>query len=108
MSLLAADVGWVSRLSRDEPGFDQHPLGRDVLFTGRRLERAQSVAGRGELAQLPHRCGRHPATGHPLCDPVADVGCAVLDAVQIEAPKDRAVLVDEHITRAKARLLLGQ
>jgi len=43
-----------------------------------------------------------------LRDPVAELGSAILEAVQVEPAQDPAVLGDEYVEGADAGLLLGQ
>ena len=84
---LTADIG---RADRDEPGFGQHLLGRDILAGGRRPEHAQPVLRRRQLAQFPYCRGRYAAARDSLGDPVAELCRVVLDVDQVEPAEYRA------------------
>jgi hypothetical protein len=76
---LTAEVGRVGRADRDEPGFGQHLLGRGILVSGGRPQRAQPVLVRRQPAQLPDGGGRHATAGDMLRDPVAEFRSVVFD-----------------------------
>jgi hypothetical protein len=101
----AAGLG---RASRDEPGFGQHLLGRDVVMGGGCSERAQPVPPGREPAQFSHGRGRHAATRDVLRDPVPEFGGAAGKIEKVEPAEYRAVVADEHVEGTAARFLLGQ
>ena len=104
----AANRGKVRRPIRDEPGLGQHFLRRDVVQVGCRSESVQHIVFRGDLAQLPQGCRRHPAPRGVLRDSIPEYGRTILEIAEIEQADHRAVVVDQGMEDAGASLLFGE
>ena len=61
-----------------------------------------------QSAKLAQGGARHTSTGNSLRNSIPDPGCAVDDVVQVEAPSDGPVLIDEDVEDALAAVLLHQ
>jgi hypothetical protein len=59
-------------------------------------------------AQLAQARRRHSATGSVLRDAVPDLSRGIGDVVQVEAPDDGSVLVDEEVEDARTAVLVGE
>jgi hypothetical protein len=62
----------------------------------------------GASAQFAQAGCRDPTTGGVLRDAIPDLGRAVGEAVQVEAPDDGSALVDEDVEDARAAVLVGE
>lgn len=71
-------------------------------------EHPQAVLGSRQTAQLVQGGRRNTATGSFVRDSIPDNGGAVRHVVEVEAPNDGAVAVEEDMKDAYASLLLGK
>jgi hypothetical protein len=91
---LTAEVSWICRANRNEPGLGQRSLGRDILAGGGRPQCAQPVSHRRHAAQLPDSGGRHAVPSSK--------------SYRLNTAQNRATFGDEHVEGADARILLSQ
>ena len=62
-----------------------------------RTQPAHAMLRCRQPAQLPHACRRHTSSRDSFRHPIADLGGAVRDVVDVEPAKHRAVVVQEHV-----------
>lgn len=108
VACLTADGGRVRRADQGEPCPGENLLRGDVLQRGGGDYRADSKIGRCQLAQQANRHRGQASSGCPFGDAITEFRRTSLGKDQVEAADNRTVVLDQHVVRAEAGLLLGQ